>query len=122
MDVGYRFGSPFFYHKMFYTSTTILCICMQCHAICCSYIYICRYKTLHYCSSFRYPVPSKIFCCSIIYLGSYKSCIPKPVPGRNNKHQESDIVTVFYSSTASTYLCLFLCLLFFFFKVRTLNI
>lgn len=88
MDVGYRLDHPFFITKCFIHRLRY-CV-YACNAICCSYTFV-DIKPLHYCSSFQYPVPSKIFCCSIIYLGSYKLCIPKPVPGRNNKHQESVI-------------------------------
>lgn len=71
-----------------------------CNAICCS-VYICRdikpytlYTTVH---RFDIPYHQNILLFPL-FIWAVINCVPKPVPGRNNKHQESDIVTVFCSS------------------------
>lgn len=59
---------------------------MPCH----TFLDIKPYTTVH---RFDIPYHQKYFVVPL-FIWAVINCVPKPVPGRNNKHQESDIVTV----------------------------
>lgn len=95
MDVGYRLDHPFFITQKKKCFIHWLRYCVYaCNAMpfYCS-VYICRYRTLHYTTLFhRFDIPyhQKYFVVPL-FIWAVINCVPKPVPGRNNKHQESDI-------------------------------